>query len=134
MQAKSFYNQLTQPVFAPPSWVFGPVWSVLYTMMGVAAWLVWRSGGFKQNQISLLLFFAQLAFNSIWSWLFFAWSLGLIAFVEILFLWILILSTLVTFWRTHTMAGLLLIPYLLWVSFAAFLNYFLWKLNPKILG
>lgn len=134
IQAKSFYSKLLQPSWAPPGWVFGPVWSILYTMMGIAAWLVWRSGGIKKNQTALGLFIVQLTFNALWSWLFFAWSLGGIAFGEIIMLWALILATLISFWKKSILAGALLVPYLLWVSFATALNYSLWQLNPELLN
>jgi tryptophan-rich sensory protein len=75
VQAKSFYGQLAQPAWAPPGWVFGPVWTVLYVLMAVAAWLVWRCGGFRQNRLALGFFLAQLVFNALWSWLFFGWRL-----------------------------------------------------------
>ena len=134
IQAASFYAQLAQPVWAPPPWVFGPVWTVLFALMGIAAWLVWRCGGFCSNRQALVLFLVQLAFNALWSWLFFAWHRGALALADILVLWILIVATLVSFWRVRPLAGALLIPYLLWVSFAAVLNYSLWHLNPQVLG
>ena len=134
IQARSFYSQLSQPAWAPPPSVFGPVWTVLYALMAVAAWLVWRRGGFRINRIALSFFLAQLILNALWSWLFFAWHLGALAFVDIVLLWILIVATLVSFWRVQLLAGALLIPYLLWVSFAAVLNYSVWQLNPQILG
>jgi len=134
IQARSFYSQLSQPAWAPPPSVFGPVWTVLYALMAVAAWLVWRRGGFRINRIALSFFLAQLILNALWSWLFFAWQLGALAFVDIVLLWILIVATLVSFWRVQLLAGALLIPYLLWVSFAAVLNYSVWQLNPQILG
>ena len=134
IQAKSFYAQLVQPNWSPPAWVFGPVWTTLYTMMGVAAWLIWRSGGFRKNRQALTLFLIQLAINSLWSWLFFVWYLGVLAFADIIVLWILIAATIVSFWRVRPLAGALLIPYLLWLSFAAVLNYSLWRLNPQVLG
>lgn len=134
IQAKSFYSQLAQPAWAPPPFLFGPVWTVLYAMMAIAAWLVWRSGGLHTNRIALSLFLVQLALNALWSWLFFAWQLGALAFVDIVLLWVLIVVTLVSFWRVRPLAGALLIPYLLWVSFAAALNYALWQLNPQVLG
>ena len=134
MQAKSFYSQLIQPNWAPPSVVFGPVWTVLYTTMGIAAWLVWRSRGFRPNRKALILFLLQLAFNALWSWLFFAWYLGALALADIVLLWILIVATLVSFWRVRPLAGVLIIPYLLWVSFASVLNYSLWQLNPQVLS
>lgn len=134
IDAKIFYGQLTQPAWAPPGSVFGPVWTVLYLMMAVAAWLVWRRGGWRANSTALSLFIVQLALNALWSWLFFAWHLGAWAFADILVLWGLIAATLVSFWRVQPLAGALLIPYLLWVSFALALNYSVWQLNPQLLG
>ncbi|MEX1665136.1 TspO/MBR family protein [Zhongshania arctica] len=134
IQAKTFYGQLVQPSWAPPPTVFGPVWTVLFALMGIAAWLVWRSEGFRSNRQALTLFLVQLFFNALWSWLFFAWQLGALAFADIVLLWVLIATTLVLFWRIRPLAGALLIPYLLWVSFAGALNYTLWQLNPQILG
>jgi tryptophan-rich sensory protein len=134
IQARSFYSQLAQPAWAPPPWLFGPVWTVLYALMAIAAWLVWRSGGFRTNRIALAFFWGQLVLNALWSWLFFAWHLGALAFADIVFLWVLIVATLVSFWRLRPLAGALFIPYLLWVSFASALNYSLWQLNPQVLG
>jgi len=133
IQANSFYGQLIQPAWAPPPWIFGPVWTVLYAMMGIAAWLVWRNGGFGSNRRALTLFLLQLALNALWSWLFFTWNLGFVALVDIVVLWLLIAATLVSFWRACPPAGWLLLPYLLWVSFASVLNLSLWRLNPQIL-
>ena len=134
IQARSFYSQLAQPAWAPPGWVFGPVWTTLYAMMALAAWLVWRSGGFRRNSVALSLFLVQLAVNALWSWLFFAWHRGALAFVDVVLLWILIVATLLSFWHVRPLAGALLIPYLLWVSFASALNYSVWQLNPQVLG
>ncbi len=134
VQASSFYGQLIQPDWAPPAWLFGPVWSLLYAMMGVAAWLVWRSAGAHNTRIALALYLAQLLLNALWSWLFFSWHLGALAFIDILALWALIVATLISFWRINRLAGALLVPYLLWVSFAATLNYVTWQLNPQLLG
>ena len=134
IRAASFYGALAQPSWAPPSSVFGPVWTALFAMMGIAAWLVWREGGFRSRQTALTLFVVQLLVNALWSWLFFAWRLGAFAFVDIVLLWILVLATLLSFWRARPVAGALLVPYLLWVSFAAGLNYSVWQLNPQILG
>ena len=97
-------------------------------------WLVWRTGGFRANRIALSLFLVQLALNSLWSWLFFTWLLGGLAFADIVFLWGLIAATIVSFWRVRPLAGALLIPYLLWVTFAAALNYSVWQLNLQVLG
>ena len=134
IQASSFYLQLARPEWAPPANVFGPVWTVLYVLMAIAAWLVWRIGGFRAARTALILFLAQLAVNALWSWLFFGWHWGGLAFVDIGLLWVLIVATLVAFWRIRLLAGVLLIPYLLWVSFALALNYSVWQLNPQILG
>ena len=134
LQAQSFYGELAQPSWAPPAWLFGPVWTALFTAMGVAAWLVWREGGFGERRGALGLFLAQLALNALWSWLFFAWQLGGAAFGDIVVLWILIVLTTLAFWRVRPVAGALLVPYLLWVSFAAALNFALWQLNPEVLG
>lgn len=134
INAGSFYQQLVLPEWAPPAWSFGPVWTVLYALMGVAAWLVWRVDGFRAAQTALTLFFAQLALNALWSWLFFGWRRGGLAFADIILLWILIVMTMIAFWRIRAMAGALLVPYLLWVSFASVLNYVIWQLNPQHLS
>lgn len=134
MQAAPFYGQLVQPIWAPPPSVFGPVWTILYTLMGIAAWLVWRADGLRKARAALSLFLVQLAVNALWTWLFFAWSLGALAFADIVLLWLLVIATLVSFWHIRPLAGVLLIPYLLWVSFAAALNFSLWQLNTLVLG
>ena len=131
VDAASFYAQLSKPSWAPPAWVFGPVWSTLYALMGVAAWLVWRSPG--SNKIALGLFGAQLGANALWSWLFFAWHRGALAALEVLVLLALILATIVAFSRTSRLAALLLVPYLLWVSFASVLTWTVWRSNPGLL-
>jgi tryptophan-rich sensory protein len=130
----SLYAQLVQPSWAPPAWLFGPVWSVLFVLMGISAWLVWREHGFRGAGVALKLFAAQLLANALWSWLFFAWQQGAVAFAEICVLWLLIAATMFAFWRRHRVAALLLTPYLAWVSFAAALNFALWRLNPVALG
>ena len=131
--AADFYEDLTRPNWAPPGWLFAPVWSVLYVLMGLAAWLVWRSHGFKAGRTGLVLFISQLAANALWTWLFFAWRQGAAAFVEILILWALIVATAVSFWRLNTLAGVLLLPYLAWVTFAGALTFSVWRLNPGLL-
>ena len=131
IEAASFYAQLTTPSWAPPAWVFGPVWSTLYALMGIAAWLVWRAPG--SHRVALSLFAAQLAANALWSWLFFGWHLGALAAVEVLVLLVLIVVTVVAFWRTSRLAALLLAPYLLWVSFASVLTWAVWRGNPGLL-
>jgi tryptophan-rich sensory protein len=134
VKASTFYAQLVRPEWAPPSWVFGPVWTVLYALMGIAAWLVWRVAGFRAAKTALTLFLVQLALNALWSWLFFGWHRGVLAFADIVLLWALILATIVAFWRIKPLAGVLLVPYLLWVSFAIALNYSVWQLNSAHLG
>ena len=134
INAPGFYAQLDQPAWAPPGWLFGPVWSVLFVLMGIAAWLVWRKHGWGVARGALALYGTQLVANALWSWLFFAWRLGAVALVEIALLWVLIAATLFLFWRLHRLAALMLAPYLAWVSFAAALNFALWRLNPAVLG
>ena len=134
IQAGAFYARLVRPDWAPPANVFGPVWTVLYLLMGLAAWLVWREGGFRARRLALGLFLVQLAVNALWSWLFFGWHLGALAFADIVLLWGLLVATLVAFWRVRPVAGALLVPYLLWVSFATALSYSVWQHNPQLLG
>lgn len=134
IEATAFYNQLTQPNWAPPPWVFGPVWMILFALMGIAAWLAWCSGGLHRNRQAFTFFLMQLTFNALWSWLFFAWHHGFFALMDIFVLWLLIAATIISFWRVRPLAGALLIPYLLWVSFASALNYSVWQLNPQFLG
>jgi tryptophan-rich sensory protein len=102
--------------------------------MGVAAWLVWRERGFRGARTALSLFLIQLAVNALWTWLFFVWRLGALAFGEILLLWGLILCTVVAFWRVRAVAGALLVPYLGWVTYAAALTYAVWQRNPALLA
>jgi benzodiazapine receptor len=134
IRAGSFYTDLVRPDWAPPPEVLGPVWTVLYALMAVAAWLVWRQGGFRAARTALTLFLVQLVVNALWSWLFFAWQMGGAAFADIVLLWLLIVATLVAFARVRLLAAALLVPYLLWVSFASALNYTVWQLNPQVLG
>ncbi len=134
ISAGEFYLRLERPGWAPPPSVFGPVWSLLYLLMGVAAWLVWRVRGFQKASVTLSLFLGQLAINALWTWLFFGWRLGALSLAAILLLWALIVATLLRFWRVTAWAGALLIPYLLWVSFASALTYAVWQRNPEVLG
>jgi tryptophan-rich sensory protein len=134
VNAPAFYGELVQPSWAPPAWLFGPVWTTLYTLMAVAAWLVWRAAPSFATRLALGLFLVQLAVNALWSWLFFAWQMGGWAFAEVLLLWALIAATIVAFWRHSRLAALLLVPYLGWVSFATALNFWLWRANPGLLG
>lgn len=130
--AGTFYTQLDRPGWAPPPWLFAPVWSALYLMMGVAAWLVWKERGFDDARTPLALFIAQLVANALWTWLFFAWQEPGLAFAEILILWLMIIATIVAFWKVRALAGALLVPYLLWVTFASVLTYSLWQRNPSL--
>ncbi len=131
--AKDFYATLVQPGWAPPAWLFGPVWTALYAMMAVAAWLVWRERGWTRASGALGLFVLQLALNALWSWLFFAWHRGGMAFADILALWLVLAATVVAFARIRRAAAWLLAPYLAWVTFATALNYAVWQLNPRTL-
>jgi tryptophan-rich sensory protein len=129
-----FYGQLSQPTWAPPAWLFGPVWSVLYVFMAIAAWLVWRKHGFRGASGALWLFVTQLFANAMWTWLFFGLHRGGLALAEIAVLWLLIAASIFAFWRLQRFAALLLVPYLMWVSFASALTWSLWRMNPTLLG
>jgi translocator protein len=125
-QPGEWYASLEKPSFNPPGWVFGPVWTALYILMGIAVWMVWKETGFSSV---LYLFIAQLLLNALWSYLFFGINRPDLAFFDIVILWIFILITMVLFWKVRTAAGILFVPYLLWVSFASVLNFTLWRLN-----
>lgn len=125
----AWYASLVKPSWTPPPFVFGPVWTVLYTLMAIAAWLVWRRAGFGGARAALTAFGVQLALNALWSYLFFGLHKPGLALLEIAALWMAILLTLVLFWRVDRSAGALLIPYLAWVSVATSLNAVLWWLN-----
>lgn len=124
-----WFAALNKPEWNPPSWLFGPVWTILYAMMAVSAWLVWREGGWLKQGWPLALFLMQLALNAIWTPLFFGMHSPALAFVDIVLLWLLIAATLWSFWPVSRLASLLLIPYLVWVSFAAVLNFIIWRMN-----
>lgn len=131
--APEFYASLKQPSWAPPSRVFGPVWTLLYISMAAAAWLVWRERGWARARGALGLFVLQLAVNSAWSWLFFRAHEGALAFADIVVLLGLIVATIVAFARVRKLAAWLLAPYLMWVSFATALNWSVWQSNPQLL-
>jgi benzodiazapine receptor len=133
IDASAFYAQLARPAWAPPASVFGPVWSVLYLLMAIAAWLAWREQGARHRGAALMLFVAQLCANALWSWLFFAWRDGALAFAEVLVLLALIAATIAGFWRIRRLAGVLMLPYLAWVGFASALTWSVWRSNPKVL-
>ena len=130
--APEFYGSLTRPSWAPPASVFGPVWTVLFTLMAIAAWLVWRERERQNVRGALGLFAIQLVFNALWSWLFFAWRRGVLAELEIVVLLGLIAATLLAFWRVRPLAGALLLPYLLWVTYATALTFALVRQNPGV--
>jgi tryptophan-rich sensory protein len=134
VSAKTFYAELVRPAWAPPGWLFGPVWTALYAFMGVSAWVVGRGRGCAAPPTALTLFIVQLAVNALWSWLFFAWRLGGPAFAEVLLLWCLIVATVIAFRRISALAAVLLLPYLAWVTFATALTFAVWRLNPALLG
>lgn len=131
--AGTFYQSLSRPGWAPPGWLFGPVWTVLYLLMGVSAWLVWRTRGWRHAPGALTIFLVQLGVNALWSWLFFVWRLGAASLAGVVVLWLLVAWTLLAFWRVRRLAGMLLVPYLLWVGFATALTYAIWRLNPQVL-
>ena len=123
----AWYFSLNSPPLNPPGWVFGPVWSVLYLCMALAAWMVWRSDAGRSGP--LVFWGIQLAFNALWSFLFFGLHRPGLALVEIICLWALVALTAAAFFRISRPAGWLLVPYLLWVSFATYLNAGFWYLN-----
>lgn len=130
INAIEIYKNLAQPAFAPPGWVFGPVWTILYILMGLAAYRVWMYGWEKRKVRSALIFYlVQLGFNFSWSLLFFWLELRGIALIEIIALWVLIVITMLQFRKIDITAFYLLVPYILWVSFATVLNYSVWMLN-----
>lgn len=126
---EGWYAALAKPSWTPPDWIFGPVWTVLYLAMAVAAWLVWRQKGLNDARVSLLLFAIQLGLNVAWSWLFFGLRSPGLGLIDIVFLWIAIAATMVVFWRRSLVAGLLFVPYLAWVTFAGGLNLAIWQMN-----
>ncbi len=138
-----WYAGLVKPAFNPPSWVFGPVWTTLFALMGVSAWLVWKklysrfrgndreNGNDKRIKIALGIFISQLVLNTLWSIIFFGLHSPGGAFIEIILLWLAILATIIAFAKISQPAAWLLVPYILWVSFASFLNYSIWQLNKN---
>ncbi|MFG6460274.1 TspO/MBR family protein [Roseateles sp. DXS20W] len=133
MDAPAFYAQLDKPGWAPPAWLFGPVWTVLYLLMGVAAWLVWRERPSQRADGALGLYLLQLGLNALWSWLFFGWRQGALAMVDVVLLLALVAITAAAFWRIRPLAGGLLLPYLAWVGFASVLTWAVWQRNPGLL-
>jgi len=125
-----WYPTLNKPSWNPPAWLFGPVWTTLYVLMAIAAWLVWKKGAEGADvKLALRLFFVQLALNTAWSFIFFGARLPGLAFIEILILLAAILLTTATFFKQSQVAGLLMLPYIAWVGFASLLNFTIWRLN-----
>jgi len=129
-QIPTWYASLKKPIFNPPNWIFGPVWITLFVLMGISLFLVWRQGTAASHvRTGLTLFAVQLALNVLWSVAFFGLKSPLGGLVIIVTLWIAILATIIQFYRVSEIASMLLIPYILWVSFAAILNFMLFRLN-----
>jgi len=131
--AAEFYAMLLKPSWAPPAWLFGPAWTVLYLVMGTAAWRVWRDAGFRGAKVELSCYVLQLVLNMAWSYFFFVRRSGVGATIEVACLWLSVAATLVLFWRRDMIAGVLFVPYLAWVSFATALTVSVWRLNPELL-
>ena len=132
--APDFYAQLVKPSWAPSARVFGPVWTALYLLMGIAAWFIFRAGGWDgASRVALVLYIVQLALNALWTWLFFANHNGALAFADILLLFVTVAVTALLFTRIEPIAGILLIPYLVWLGFAMALNHAVWRDNPTLL-
>src|SRR4030042_5396906 len=123
-----WYASIQKAAFTPPNWVFAPAWTTLFVLMGISLFLVWEKD-LKKNKIAVGIFVVQMTLNVLWSVLFFGMQNPFLAFVEIIALWIAILATIVLFYRVDRRAAWLLVPYIVWVSFAAFLNYSVWILN-----
>jgi tryptophan-rich sensory protein len=124
-----WYPTIAKPTWTPPNWVFGPVWSALYFMMACAVWLVWRQGNAVSRTVPMACFGIQLMLNLVWSLLFFGWRSPSAAFVGVLLLWVSIAATARVFAGRSRIAGLMMAPYLAWTSFAAILNFYIWRLN-----
>jgi benzodiazapine receptor len=125
-----WFADLNKPSWNPPSWVFGPVWTLLYIAMAVAAWLVWRTGGWKLRAPALTAFMVQWLLNALWTPLFFGLHRVDLALVDIVLMWLAIAATIAMFYRISKPAAYLLVPYLAWVTFATALNFAIWRLNP----
>lgn len=128
-QAGPWYDEIAKPPWTPPSATFGIVWPILYVLMAVAAWMVWKTSGFRGATAALSLYLVQLVLNAAWPWLFFGEQMFGLAFGEIVVLWFAILATIVLFWRHNKWAGMMLLPYIAWVTFASALNFSIWQLN-----
>ncbi|MFC1499595.1 TspO/MBR family protein [Candidatus Zixiibacteriota bacterium] len=133
VNAGRFYMELNRPAWAPSAAVFGPVWTILYTLIALAAFLVVREAGWRLALVPLAIFVLQLALNGVWTWLFFKWHLGGAAFLDIVILLLLVAVTAWVFWGIRPLAGVLMLPYLGWVGFATVLTWSVWRLNPGVL-
>jgi benzodiazapine receptor len=125
----TWYQALHKPAFNPPDWIFAPVWTTLYILMAIAGWRVWRQAGFEIGRKALTVFVVQLALNLAWSFIFFGQQRIGLALIEIVILLLAIIATTVLFWRIDRWAGVLFLPYVVWVAFATVLNGSLWRLN-----
>jgi len=126
----TWYAALQKPSFNPPNWLFAPVWTILFLLMGISLYLIWIRGfKNKETKIALFIFAVQLILNTLWSILFFGLKFPLYAFIEIIILWLAISLTIISFYKISKTAAYLLLPYILWVSFASYLNYSIWMLN-----
>lgn len=125
----TWYPQLDKPSWTPPNWVFGPVWTLLYALMGIAAWLVWRQKESSQRTVGLTLHGVQLALNLLWSVIFFGFQSPGVAAIEIVVLWAAIIATTKCYWSVSRAASWLMVPYIVWVTFAMALNISIWRLN-----
>ncbi len=131
--AAVFYGSLNKARWAPPAWLFGPAWTVLYLTMAVAAWRIWRDHGFSRARVALVLYVVQLVFNASWSWFFFAKHSGWMSTVDAVLLWLSVGATMLAFWPLDHVSGLLFVPYFAWVSFATALTISVWRRNPTLL-
>jgi len=126
----TWYQTINKPSFNPPNWIFSPVWTTLFILMGISLFLVWQKGLSEKNiRVALLIFLIQLIFNTMWSLVFFGLKSPFLGFLVIVILWFLILLTILKFFKISKIAGWLLVPYILWVSFASILNFYIWILN-----
>lgn len=124
-----WYSQLNKPWFTPPNWLFAPVWLSLFTLMGISAYMVWER---KKGIYPLIIFDIQLVVNTVWNYLFFGLRNPLYGLIGIVILWFLILATIIEFYKVSKKASLLLVPYIIWVTIATLLNYYIWILNPSL--
>ena len=128
-QPGEWYEGLSKPLWTPPNSAFGPVWTILYILMAVSAWMVWKSAGVAKARGALAVYLFQLLLNASWSLVFFGWHRMGLGFFNIVFLWLAIAITVRLFWRYQQVAAILLVPYWLWVGFAGVLNFTIWRLN-----